>query len=420
MPILNLDDVPQSTTPTTPKFRSHVELGTAELFNTEIPVDTIRYQVDGMPWTIEYFSQILGINQEPIMPDINVPETTLSYNRIEKLDIYVDSGLPTSVVTDITGTGIINAGFVPSYGDAFIATVAGGRIAIFTIEKVTRQYYNTHNIYTVEFKLSYFADTSADIYNDLMFKTVRTYVYDKEAITRNSVPIILSTEYTRRLNLEQEPNKILNYYLDTFYNKDTKFLQLPTVNSNYVDQLVTSVIFSLSSINDIPELMNISRLPAGIESKTVWDALFTQDLEQMLLCEQKIHFGINVSSISTSKIASYLGINYTVTDNPNIPTVTPNVKTNPLSSKKVVPAPLSTPVDAYVFSTAFYDQTNVGNYTGFETLVMAYLTGDIPDRAVLEKTLTEYRYWGYLEQYYLLPVLVMIVKYTNLNNYSPV
>lgn len=415
MGVMNLGDTPPPTD--AHAFKTQQELKTSSLFEDELKASDIKYQVDGIPWTIGYFNQILNPNTQAMAPDINIPSTTLKYNRIDKLDIYVDSGLPNGTALDITGTGIINAGFVPYLGDAFIATLAGGRIGIFVLTAVRKEYYNTHDIYVVDYKLTYFADTSADVYNDLVMKTVRTYVYDKDSIGTKSAPVILAKEYVNKINLAEEVPKMVRHYIDTFFNNDTKYLELPTNTSTYVDQLATDTFLKVSSLEQVPELANIARGDILVNTDTIWDAILNRDISIFNTCRTQLGYGMHTNNNpATRSTASYLGITYTISDRYTSNQATPDVITNPTSARKVVPVPRTTPVDGYIFALSVYDRT--ATLTPLETVLIEYLNGDIPNRAIVEQLLAEYVYWGYEDQYLLIPILLVLVNTLVSNTYS--
>ena len=413
---------PTPTVPPQPhKFRTQQELKTSTIFDNELAVTKIKHQVDGMRWTIDYFNQILNINTQPMSPDINIPSTTLKYNRIDHLDMYVNSGLPTGVATDINGTGIINAGFVPIVGDAFTATIAGGRLAIFVLTAVTKEYYNTHDIYSVDYKLTYFLDTSAAIYNDLVYKTIRTYAYDREAVTTDTPPILLLADYKVKLDLARQPAKILGHYLDTFYDNRHRLLTLPTTMSSYVDQLAMRAVFRLSSVNDDYRLNKLVRPDTVVTAKTIWDAVIDRDPNLLVTCVNKLQYAMTThSSLEPVVAGSYLGINYTITDRVSGTVAVPEVLPNPLAVRKAVPDPITPPVDTYIFSNDVYANNYSGALTDFELLLLDYVNGKTPRLDLLTTQLNSYMHWGYERQYQLLPILMVITKAAVSSTYSAI
>jgi len=417
MAILQLND--QQQAPGAHTYKTPTELGTSTIFDKELPTALIRSQVDGIRWTVDYFNQILGVNSQPLAPDINIPNTTLKYNRVDKLDIYVNSGLPDGTVADITGTGVINVGMLPYIGDAFTATLAGGRIGVFVITNVTKEYYNTHDIYVVDYKLTYFADTSPTIINDLIYKTVRTYVYDHTAIGTNTAPLLLAKDYLIKLNLDKELPKIVNHWFNIFYDRNNKIFRLPTTISIYSDQLVNKAWFKLLSIHDVPELANVQRPPDNIKSNTIWDAIFNRDLSLFTIANPNLHYtSFRTGTLTTTALSSYLNAEYVITDLSSRATVLPTVKTNPLSGSTLVEQPTTGTFSTYIFPDTFYNQTTGVALSKIENSTMLYIKGNPPIRTEIESLLKEYMYWNYLDQYNMLPILYLLTKSLVDNTYS--
>jgi len=416
MGVLDLNN----NTVTPAPFKTQRTLKTSTLFESELRTSAIRYQVDGMKWSIDYFNQILNTNTQPMAPDPNVPETTLSYNRIDKLDIYVSSGLPSGQAVDITGTGTINAGFVPYVGDAFLATVAGGRIAIFVLTTVTKEYYNTHDIYVVDYKLTYFADTSATIYNDLVYKTVRTYTYDREIAVSGGKPVLLNTDYKRRIDLAKQPVILARHYIKTFLDNNNMLLVLPTNTSVYTDQLVTDMFLKMVSVNDVPEVNTIVRTIPELQSITIWDAIINRDIDMLAAANRDIVYSHNVVGTGvSSRVNSYLGVTYALTERAVGISTVPNVVVNPILRTNVPPL-RTRPTDKYIFSDSFYNNDPNVIYTDFETVLLEYIRGQLPNRAIVESLVASYKYWAYEDQYLLLPMLMVLVKYLVNTTYSAI
>jgi len=417
MALLTLDD-DNKEVPLEHKFRSQEELQTSVVFNDDLDISLIKNKVDGLPWTVDYFNQILSVNSEQLMPDVNTSESILKYNRIDKLDIMLESGLPQGGVNDLVGTGIINAGFIPFYGDAFSATIAGGRIGLFVITSVKKEYYNTHDIYLIEFKLHSFIEESPEIYNDLVYKTVNVYVYDKEAIGTYSTPVLTAKDYKKLLDLKKEPSKIIKHYINLFFNKDKKFLTLPTELSTYIDQLVSDAFFKIVSVNDHPDVASISRVKNNISSTTIWDALLNGDIELLETCNMNLYFALNNAERTSSvKLLSYLGVEFLITENLAAVRSDPAVIENTLTKTVEIPVQRD---GNYIFPVEFYTQDATYTCSKFETLVLEYLRGETPNRDLLEEVLSEYKYWNYLDQYQLLPILLIIINRLITVSYSSI
>jgi hypothetical protein len=433
MPILNIDTdeeeevtpVPEDTTPTvetvrTPsvpvhKYRTQSELKTSTMFNKDMPLDTLASNISGMDWEVSYFLQIRGINESPKLPDINTSQTVLKYNRVSKLIIKLQSAIDQTDVNEISGEAIINAGFIPNYGDPFIATLTGGREAVFVITEVTKNNYNLHNVYKVTFKLHAFLDRSGTFYNDLVFKTITEYVYDKDHIQDFSAPIILKAEYYEKLDLRRQPNELLNYFMDYMVNSENNVIAAPTQSSIYIDTMLDGFLTKITNHDDNPEFIKLNKVNINLETKdSVWDVLIKRDISLLKRVERDLGFKYTPNSISapTARHASYLGINF-ITD--KITTrLTPEFNINEDASVHDVPVIVT---DKYIFSNNFYTQ-NVSECTKFELLVLQYLRGESIDTDVLDFFLKEYPLWSREHQYYLIPILILLVKSSIATTYS--
>jgi hypothetical protein len=91
-----------------------------------------------------------------------------------------------------------------------------------------------------------------------------------------------------------------------------------------------------------------------------------------------------------------------------------------MASRKVVVSPITDPNGSYVFSVDFYNQNSSVTFTDFETAVLEYLKGGIPNRVIVETAINEYMYWSYDVQYVAVPILVLLAKSLASDVYSAV
>lgn len=393
-------------------FVSQGKLGVSNLFNSEVAITDIVSVIDGMPWSVSYYHQIRNVNDQPLMPDVNIPSTELSYNRIDDLELKLQESLPNTGDVGLEATAYINAGIVPHYGDPFLGTLAGGKQAIFTVTEVTRTNYNTRDVYLLKFNLFEFLDNNVEVYNDLQFKTTKKYVYDKDHLQTNSTPIILDSEYKRKVDIKKEQPKIVNHMMNLFFNKKTRLLVPPTTSSVYIDTLLTEFFFSIVDIDQHPQINQIKRLSFQPDVLvTIWTAILHRDISALPAVDKDLGFKyVPASGISpVMRGMGYLGANCVVDQLDGSDPVEMTVEENRLSSLNTVEQPFDVNNKSYIFSDAFYiDDTN--NSTTFEKLLLQYLRGEIIDKEVLYTMFEEYKSWGYLEQYYCLPILLAMIK----------
>lgn len=414
MPILNLDDVQQAVTPSTNTYHEFVpneEVKAGSIFNKDTDINNIVQYVDGSQWEVDYFIQIRDLNDEPLLPDVNVPNTVLKYNRINRLQLVVQDELVQANPNEpIGGSAIINSGIVPNYGDVFKVTLLGGREAIFVVNHVEKKVYDIHEVYDITYTLHVFLDTDTVVYNDLVYKTVKEYVYDKDYIADYSSPIILASDYKDKLDLREQPAKILNYYMNVFLNSDLNVFALPTVNSVYVDTLLSDFIFKIINHDEHPDLVNVNRLEYNNPrlKNNIWDVILDRDIDALSYVETDLGFKYTPSAASNPNMRhiGYLGINFLVDMLYGSTALDVLVIENPKYDATHVKL-IGTDKNGYVFSDSFYN--NIATDALMEEAVLKYMNGELITDEVLNPLLDSYSKWSRMEQFYLIPLLLILI-----------
>lgn len=298
------------------KYITQEELGTSTLFSKDHSLDHISQYISGMKWSVTYFLQLRNMNDELVQLDPRIAATIQKYHRINKLEIYLQNGIDQANITNIEFEAVINAGFLPNKHDIILAELTGGREALFTLKEIDVRKYSLHDAYWCTFKLLTFIDTdNADLYNNLIYKTVKEYVYDKNHLLDYSAPIILQSDYKRKLNLKDTFKEITDYYLDNFIDIDTCVLCPPTNVSKYTDIYLTDFLFSIVETTDHPEMSKIVRIDkSGLKKHplTIWDAILRRDISMLKRLERRIGFVYNPYTYTDYNLRSFnmLGINF--------------------------------------------------------------------------------------------------------------
>lgn len=434
MPVLNMDaSNPITSTTTTAQVTENLydnaTLKTSTLFNKDQDLNTIIRYVDGSKWTIDYFLQVRNINTPATMPDLIKPPSVLSYNRIDKLDIYLTTPIEqTNPVDGISGSATINASFVPNIGDAFLTELLGGRQAIFVIDNIDKKMYSLHDIYDVQFKLFVFLDTdTAGWYNDFVLKTNKRYVYDRTFVETKSAPIILSSDYKEKLNYKNVKQDLINFFFLNFVNTEKNLISLPldpTMDGVYVDTYLTDFVFKIVGYTDYPNSTNINRVSLDTPTiYTVYDMILNKDISKLLYLNKNMGF-IEVpytGSMPVSRNIAWLGITGLVGDKTNNVAIdlSTGVKINTLQQPNDYVAPINNNISNYVFSDSFYNN-DTANAGIFEKVLLQYLNDEYVDDSNLNILLTQYRYWSTIEQFYLIPMLFAILQDRINNVYSAI
>lgn len=426
MPILDVDGVYENKEELENKrvYRTQEEMKTSTLFHKEVPLRNIIQYIKGMKWTVDYFKQVLDINDSSSAPDFNVPATTQKYHRINKLILTIQSSIQQDNLDNITGDAIVNAGFLVNVDDVFTATLTGGREAIFIITEKQIRTYNLHQAYYITFKLFKFCDDSPEIYNDLIRKVVKEYVYDKNYLLDFGAPVILQSDYTKKLELKDKINDILDYYLSRFVNEEARVISLPTKGGVYTDQLLSNFLFKIVNQSDhlvMGKLTNIDTTYIQHVKLTVFDAIIKRDLKILKQCEKRIGFRYNPYGImdTFNKQSNIHGIHFIVDKlSQDDPGVVPDViELDYERDFEDYKYPLGEKGNKYIFSDAFYrlDKENCGT---LEFCLLEYMEGKLVPLDQLEILVEQYYAWDTIEQFYLIPVLLVLIKDTINNTFK--
>lgn len=467
------------------KYVSQEELGTSTLFSKDHSLDHISQYISGMKWTVTYFLQLRNMNDELVQLDPRIAATIQKYHRINKLEIYLQNGIDQANITNIEFEAVINAGFLPNKHDIILAELTGGREALFTLKEIDVRKYSLHDAYWCTFKLLTFIDTdNADLYNNLIYKTVKEYVYDKNHLLDYSAPIILQSDYKRKLNLKNVYKEITDYYLDNFIDIDTCVLCPPTNVSKYTDIYLTDFLFSIVETTDHPEMSKIVRVDKSRLKKhplTIWDAILRRDITMLKRLERNIGFTYNPYTYTDYNLRSFnmLGINFiasvlgkgskpikpdykdistydnfftkededddAIFDDNNILKMV-NVMTDEETNEVVIDiidnenktednidieeidnpnvikepvyeTPIKIPDDAYVISNNMYDLIDQ-DMGILERNLKKYLLGDLCDSNDIDIMVEQYHMWSTRDQYYCIPILLVLIKDSILNTYK--
>lgn len=496
-------------------YLSQEELKTSTLFSKDHSLDHISQYISGMKWTVTYFLQLRNMNDELVQLDARIPATIQKYHRINKLEIYLQNGIEQANITNIEFEAVINAGFLPNVHDIILAELTGGREALFVLKEIDLKKYSLHDAYWCTFKLLTFVDSdNANLYNNLIFKTVKEYVYDKNHLLDYSAPIILQSDYKRKLNLKDVFREITQYYIDQFLDNDTCVLCPPTETSKYTDIYLTEFLFSIIESTDHPELSKIVRVDKTKLKKvncTIWDVILKRDITMLKRAERRIGFLYNPYTYPDYMIRNYnmLGINFIATllprgmkaivpdyielstydryypkdpeimplntdteenkpvtlpevdeeETPNeVPTIPleppvtiPSIPIEPpaeipaipIEPPKEIPAvpiipieplppldpgftvepefenPITKPDEAYVVSNCMYDLIDK-DLGILERNLKKYLLGELCDSEEIDKMVSQYHMWSTRDQYYLIPILLVLIKDSIMHTYKQI
>lgn len=395
-------------------FRSQEELKTSLLFSKDRDLYNIVQQIKGMSWEVDYFAQLRNINDDHPAPDINLTPGIQKYHRINNLLLKVQSAINQDIPNNITGEAYLNAGIVPNPNDVFKATLTGGREAMFIVTDVNNNTYNLQNIFLINFKLLFFVESNPKLYHDIQLKTVAKYKYNKDYIKDYSAPLILEEQYSNIIDLNNVKRNLVDFYLKTFTSTEdtTSVIHLPIVNHSLaVDPYLENFIFRILGVDDNILLRDITRIHIPEENNiiyTLWDLLLDKNINNINRVDSNINWDYvdyyNKTYVSSRNLL-FMGVKYTIQKYGR-------VELNILESKTTKPNDYEEPIrhdNKYVFGTYFYKRDKV-NCGILERSVLTFLEGKKVEYEELNKMLEQCYSWNIQDQYYGIPILILLIK----------
>lgn len=413
-------------------------------------VSLLKY-VEGYPWTVDYYGQILNDNNTLQHFDPSTPNLTQPYYKINKLILQVSSALTSSYdsstgVTTISGTSLTPYKVKPNVGDVFIANIDTNEDAIFIITNVTRKTYRKDTIYEVDYNLYAYVSEQPSFYQQLNNRVQDTYYFnpDTDFFNRNILIKPSVKEAIDRLKTFLIVSK--EYYFKTFYQPITGNIFIPGIDSTFFDLYLQEFLMETCDYNSFYfkklSLFNFSNI-SFYKMKTILNAIRERNKDILnnsffttkctfissaqlnnkirlgtpsfvnidyIISPEQINQSLNIDNLDRypSTDVTYdcrTDLNYNNFFNKNIPV---------LDGNKLL---LQTLFDDnyYIVSENFYDYINGDtsvNLSYIEFIIYKFINREAIAKEDLVIAVESYNNWSLLHQLYLLPVMWHIIKNT--------
>lgn len=415
------------------------------LLDTKInPVSGIITHIDGLDWTVDYYSQFLGLDEETENYAPSQLQPYQQYHFIQGYVLKLQGGLNNSTDPDtnamtITGEALTTPSFKPNIGDAFIADVGDGRLAIFTVTETEKKTYYKQTVYSFSFKLQEFINSQQQIntLNSFVVKRSR-YVVDFTNYGQN--PILAESEITNYTDALSAYDDLANYWFNAFFEHESGTVLVPDQPCRIYDPYIVRTMMDMvdNSKNPYSRILKLPNVDDHnvLHQKTIWDALIQVKSHLLfqafraygLLSRDRFHSYPAYGSVRYSSIDHVLvpitlqsvaatGYNYY---DPQVPTLYQTMAVGFLTPSCNPTPPTSTTAEdgldipklgdnqVYMFGMDLFNGTPP--QTRFEAIVQDYLDQQTVD---LERTLKYVQacfQWGRVEQFYYIPVLLMLLN----------
>lgn len=276
-----------------------------------ITVDT-RYEskqhllthVEGSPWQVNYYSQVLNRDSAPTGLLINRHPIYQQYRYIERFEMRVSSALTTSQDSEskeltLTGSAIIYPSLIPNEGDVFIADIGDGQEGIFKITNSERRSIFRDTCYAVEYQLIDYL--KPEYLGLLASKVIQKYMFRRDFLEYGQSPLIVDSEAAIISKIEVHYKSILEVYFKSFFSKEYSTLIIPGQEYPIYDPFLTKAVLTFFTTWDSPEvryvrLMNVDD-DNNMSAVSFWDMLIKGD--RTLLNYVFTEYGIVSSKLFT-------------------------------------------------------------------------------------------------------------------------
>jgi len=418
------------------------------------PITSLIAYVEGAPWTVEYYQQVLSKDNDLREVDTGQPNVYQQYNKIKQFEIRVNSALSTNYdsntgITGAPGNGIIYPFLIPNINDYFVTDAGDTAKAIFRITNVERKTFNRDSAFSIEYELVNYVHQAQDIYQSLVDKTIREFMFSKDRLIENLQPILKDEDYQKISSLKQTYAELVTYYFKTFFNRKFMTLVVPGQDNGIYDPYMVNVLIQIVNTNEVNEVRFVKRIPTDFDpfmkQPQFWDLMERRDYQSLNMCNQKMGL---VSKYLFNKNAWLQGVFFSNIEYlvyPDTPDTSTLVSENPdyklLSTQELVETtsvngsildlitmtyPLNNATvplfhsvlkdEFYVLSQAFYEDTT--DKSLLEVLVKDYLKMQAIDLDKLYRLTEAYRKLGRLDQFYYGPILMILIKEADRASYT--
>lgn len=422
----------------------------------ETPIRSLISFVEGAPWTVNYYSQLVSKHNDIREIDPGSPNIVQQYQKIVNLEIRVSQALNdsydnTTGITTVIGNGLMYGNVLPNKSDYFVTDTGDAKKGVFIITNVERKNFNTDSAFFVEYQLVGFSDTTngADSYQALEERVIRTYYFSKERLIDGLQPLVKEQDHVQIENLKISFKELVKYYFKTFFNRKYMTLVLPGQPIAIYDAFLVDYILKIVDSFDADEIRLMKQLPTDFEEflsqPQFWKLLLDRDYNGVSYCNQKMGLvdkhGFNSSTWIRGLI--YTNIDYVIypseTDKtylvredirPKVMSVETVIETKSILGTAASSIALSYPElnrnipyfhpiisdDYYVMSSEFYNKTS--DQSLIEILTKDYLNKQSINLTKLYSLVNSFRKWSRLEQYYYGPVLLTLIKEADRGTYT--
>ena len=442
--------------PESTAYPSHLPVGDVvkdrEIYKTAtadmavMPPESLVLYMEGMPWSVDYYSQLLDAHDNVREIDVSANASLQQYSKLLGVELRVQSELSqdydeSTGRNNVTGSAIA-IGFIPNHFDYFVTDVGTQGQGLFMVTSSTRKTYNNESVYEISYVLIGYTetDTAMDRYQALEARAVKKFHFHKERIEVGLPGFLTTNEHGTVKDLMKEYRSMAQNYIAYFISHSDRLLTVPDPEHLY-DSRMAVFVASIIDHDMVPDIAGMNtnshdRNPY-LTLNSILTMILKRDIGQMKSVCKKVSrvprafFRQNSFMISTNcwAVESYVMPNISEANAlfphlarmPTTPTFAndENGYGKPISSSGInlisyagKDIPAIHPVhknDFYILSEAFYTQ-NKSEMSMLEILLTDYLNKVPLNLEHLNAVVRIYDGWNHIEKFYYTPILLVLLK----------
>lgn len=252
-------------------------------FQTLIPesrVETLKAYVEGYPWTVHFYGQILAEDNIVDSPDDGIPNLLQTYYKIKNLVLRVESPLADNYnqeegVTRITGSAIFPDSVYPNVGDVLLAQIDNGEDAIFVINTVERLTARKESVYVASYSLLYYASENIAFLSQLEDRVNDLHYYREDPHYSGLGNLVIPSVKEALDRLDYYLKTTTEYYFHKFYNVEYATFLVPGQDFTGYDPVMIRFLSQTTDMYSDPQRRLITRYDYGknlyIDQPTILD-----------------------------------------------------------------------------------------------------------------------------------------------------
>lgn len=452
---------------TTPPYKHSI------VDSKKTPIEAPAAWIGGSNWYVDYYSQNHGGEEESHAFDPEKLIAYQSYNKINRMILKLQGALSIEDVFDrgtmsATGSALVppNPGIIPEEHDVFIADIGEGVAGQFTIDSVRKLSLNAATAYEISFRLA--RPVTEKLVRQLDAKVVENYYFRRDSLILGQNPLLIDADYKATYSLEEYYNQISALWVASNISYTHNTFLLPNQPEPIYDPYVVRAMLKLVSGSQHKVVKEIREYNVDDYRIPKYDDIYTavmnrQDwLVHRIFKEYQTVSYLALRSHALQNSIRWSGIKYGImpstanldADNYDavfkLPGVSgpsieltggsltgattsscwadlcepcsidnkPPTNTNPDGSSNNpdygqigqpgmdIPS-ISFP--SYVLSKAFYER-RLSDCSKFERLLWDILEGRATNYQDVYPFCEDFNKWGRLEQFYLGPFLLMLIR----------